>query len=175
MKVRIILSSALVLMSLSGSSFARNADSAARLVQVSRQASTLIGRILANGGAQPGVQPGVQPGASGGSSGGGGIDLPWIVENDAIALPIFMQASGQFNIAGNYAFESQLAYLNGQFAVGNFKFTAACARLSASKNVLARANLAAIQPPVGLFGAFNGEVLNMLNVIEQTRLGSGCL
>lgn len=153
------------------------AQEAQRVAEVAKSASQLVSRILASRGVgSPGV-PGVptNPGVpSGGEGSGGGIVLPWVTENDAAAFPAYLQAQSQLDTAGNYGFESQLAFLNGQINVGVYKFTLACGRLATGKLALARANLLAIQFPVGLFGPFNGEVLNMLTIIQQTRSSSGC-
>lgn len=161
--------------------FAHSAQQAQSIGQTARRAKALVDRILSNapaGGSfnTPRPQPGFPnpaprptwPGT------GGGPRFPW-QENDNLALPIFTQAGAELNIAANYAFEALDSYLRGQFQMGNFKFVSSCSRLSTAKSALARANFAAVQPPVGFFGVFNNEVLSMLNEIENARRTNQCL
>ncbi len=55
----------------------------------------------------------------------GGVVFPWQHENDATALPIFLQASSDLNTSANSALEAQNAFLNGQILSVVFKFTIA--------------------------------------------------
>jgi hypothetical protein len=177
MKARFIMSLVLASSLFSGASYASDANKAGAIGRVAQKASALTQRILSRSGAGGGsVSTGpVVSGPQTGPSTGGGIRFPWEHESDALALPIFMQSAGHLNQAANSAFESQAAFLSGQIQFGLFKFTTACSRLSIGKSSLARANLAALQPPVGFFGVFNVEVLTMLNEIETARITNGCL
>lgn len=181
MKISSIMTIAALVVTFAGSELYAGANEARNIQRVSVKAKNLVNRILSRGPSRPapGVgQPGIgQPGT--GQPGiinpgrPGGIRFPW--ENDALALPMFMQSSSQLNTAANYAFESLNYYLSGNISMGNFKFVSACGRLATAKSALARANFAALQPPVGAFGVFNPEVLNMLNEIETARTTNGCL
>lgn len=179
MKARFIMSLVLASSVLSGSSFAADAASAARLGAVAKKASALTQRIISRSGASGSgngsVETGPVAGPETGPASGGVIHFPWENENDALALPIFLQSSSQLDQAANFAFQSQFHFLNGQIQIALFEFTSACSRLAIGKSALARANLAAIQPPVGFFGVFNVEVLTMLNEIQLARTSNGCL
>ena len=179
MRNRTLIKALLILTTFGATNAYSGVNEARNIARTAQKAKNLVSRILASGGHQPGSGP-VQPGFPGVGGGGfpqpgtGGGTFPW-QENDALALPMFMQASGQLNTAANYAFESLNYFLSGNISMGNFKFVSSCSRLAISKSALSRANFAAIQPPVGVFGVFNAEVFAMLNEIENARVSNGCL
>jgi len=167
MKKRILF--ALVLGFSFGSKAFCGAVEAGNIAAVSQKANSLVQRVLARSNGAPSLSPEV-----GGLSGLEGTGLEDILENDALALPAFMQSASHLSQAANYAFQSQAAYLGGNIAFGNFKFATACARLSIGKLALSRANFAAIQPPVGFFGVFNAEIIAVLQEIFLAQSSNGC-
>lgn len=103
---------------------------------------------------------------------------PWevtedvILENDYVALPIYQQASNNLFTAGSYADQAIFALAGINPQEGAFLFAQSCAKMGISRSQIARANLAAIQPPAGYLAAFGPELEEV--VVELNALHTRC-
>lgn len=130
------------------------------------------------GGSFP-TNPGVP---SGGGHGGFYVesDLPDLLndgdvnESDALALPVFIQASGSLFDAGHFVDVSTIDLLGGNIQQGNFEFAMACSRMGISRSQIARANLAALQPPTGLLAPFSADLLQVVTELNALRFSANC-
>jgi len=102
------------------------------------------------------------------------VDSSLVNESDALALPILMQASSSLFNAGTSADGALLGFLSGNIALGNFRFAMACNQLGLSRSQIARARLAAIQPPVEFLGPFGPELNLTVLEIVALRQAEGC-
>jgi hypothetical protein len=125
-----------------------------------KQLATRIDQIIA--------QTGVTPGSP------SNPNDPWWTEADSIALPIFTQASGSLWAAATNADQWKLAVLQFNFALANFKFAMTCNMIAQSRSQLARANSAAMLPPVGFLAAFGPEITAHLQELQALRTDNGC-
>ena len=102
-------------------------------------------------------------------------DDPWVwYENDLTALPILMSASSTLGNAGALSDQAKLAYLSGNFALGNFRYAQACSSLGIARSQVARANTAALLPPVGFLAAFGPDLANVVIELQLLRASEGC-
>ena len=121
-------------------------------------------------------------GFPGGGFPGGGHG-PWftaegdelaVAESDALALPIYVQASGNLFDASSQADNANIHFLQGQIALANFEFANACAKMGISRSQIARANLAALQPPLGFLAPFGPQLADVVVNLNQLRAAEGC-
>lgn len=108
---------------------------------------------------------------------GGGRSPLWengLEENDALALPIFIQASTSLGNAATLADASLAAFLSFNIALGNFRFAQSCNRMGLSRSQISRANFAAIQPPVGFLAAFSPDITNTVSELLALKATVGC-
>lgn len=95
-------------------------------------------------------------------------------ENDALALPVLIQASTSLGQAASLSDQAKLAFLAGNFQLGNFRFSQACNRMGISRSQIARANTAAMQPPVNLLAAFGPDLTATVVELNALRVSEGC-
>ncbi len=95
-------------------------------------------------------------------------------ESDALALPVFTQASGSLFDAGHFVDVSTIDLLGGNIQQGNFEFAMACSRMGISRSQIARANLAALQPPTGLLAPFSADLLQVVTELNALRFSANC-
>lgn len=130
-------------------------------------AKSVVDRAIGSGG-----------GASPGNSNPGPGPSPWelndaeITENDFVALPIYQQSAHNLFTAGSYADKAIIALSGVNVQEGAFLFAQSCAKMGISRSQIARANLAASQPPVGYLAAFGPELTEV--VIELNELHQRC-
>lgn len=126
----------------------------------------------------------MQPRAEGGESfpspsHSGGPDV-WsheekeeILEDDAIAMPIYQTASNNLFSAGSLADQALIDLSSGIYIQeGTYKYAQACAKMAIARSQISRANLAASQTPVGNLQAF-GPTLREV-VVELNALHARC-
>jgi hypothetical protein len=165
---------------------AQNLQSALlRAKSVVDRAISAVGEVGGGGGGGGGASDGGGwgGGGSGGGGGGGGGTGPWSVsedflmelpENDALALPVLIQASTSLGQAASLSDQAKLAFLGGNFQLGNFRFSQACNRMGISRSQIARANTAAMQPPVNFLAAFGPDLTATVVELNALRASEGC-
>lgn len=147
-------------------SAATSDDARAVRDSVYRAKSVVDRAISASGHSRPTPGPAPSPGPS-----------PWeveeleVTESDDAALPIYQEASNNLYAAGSLADQAIIALSSGfNIQEGAFKFAQSCAKMGIARSQVARANLAAAQPPVGYlvqFGPELQEVVVELNALHQ--------
>lgn len=139
------------------------------------RAKAVVDRALAASGSQGGSHGGWDTGSSSPGSG----PSPWevgeevILESDFVALPIYQQASNSLFAAGSLADQAIFALSGVNIQEGVFLYAKSCAKMGISRSQVARANLAALQPPVGYLAAFGPELEEV--VVELNALHQRCL
>jgi hypothetical protein len=117
------------------------------------------------------MDPSNNPSSNHPPSGGDGVwavpDEERILEDDAIAVPIYHAAGNNLYLASSLADQAVIDLSSGiNIQQGTFKFSQACAKMAIARSQIARANLAAAQIPVGNLQAFGPalrEVVEELN------------
>lgn len=173
----------------SGLAHAATADNAQNLQSALLRAQSVVDRAISSvgggggGGGGGGDDGGWGGGGGGGGGWGGGGSGPWSVsedvlmelqENDALALPVLIQASTSLGQAASLSDQAKLAFLAGNFQLGNFRFSQACNRMGISRSQIARANTAAMQPPVNLLAAFGPDLTATVVELNALRVSEGC-
>jgi hypothetical protein len=172
----------------SGLAHAGTADNAQNLQSALLRAKSVVDRAISavgggGGGASDGGGWGGGGSGGGGGGGGGGGTGPWSVsedflmelpENDALALPVLIQASTSLGQAASLSDQAKLAFLGGNFQLGNFRFSQACNRMGISRSQIARANTAAMQPPVNFLAAFGPDLTATVVELNALRASEGC-
>ncbi len=131
------------------------------------QAEALKNRIQK---AQADVQRLINIGRGDGEAGGD--------ENDALAVPVLLEASGSLFTAGQRADDALFAALSGNFALATFRFTQACTQTGLARSQVARARLAALAFPPGFLTVVAGDFTLIVNELFLLRspfpVGVGC-
>lgn len=173
-------------MSYTGMALAAGSGNAQNLQAGILKAKAVVDRAIAATGGAGGGSGGAGGAPSGDPWGGGfpgggfpgGGTGPWltadVAENDAIALPILIQASTSLGQAASFSDQAKLAYLGGNIAFGNFRFAEACNRMGISRSQIARANTAALQPPMGFLAAFGPDLTATVVELNALRASEGC-
>ncbi len=101
-------------------------------------------------------------------------DSESVLENDAVALPIYMQASSSLGNAAVHADQSVASFLTGNIAFGNYSFSVACAKMGIGRSQVSRANFAALLPPAGFLTAFGPDLTELVTELGLLKLTVGC-
>ena len=103
-----------------------------------------------------------------------GLEDLGLPENDALALPILLQASSTLFQAGQSADQAIAAFLVANIAFGNYRFSMACLNTGLARSQVARANIAALQPPAGFLVAFSPDLGNVVTELLLLRATVAC-
>jgi len=146
-----------------------------------RQAKAVVDNAIAGAQGAGGLSGGSTGGSTGSAPGGGnGPGGPWgmtvedVNENDAIALPVLIQASTSLGQAATDSDLANFAFISGNIAFGNFKFALACSQMGISRSQISRANTAALQFPLGFLSAFGPDLTQVLIELNQLKFTEGC-
>ena len=103
-----------------------------------------------------------------------GMEDLGLPENDAMALPILLQASSTLFQAGQSADQAVAAFLAANIAFGNYRFSMACLNTGLARSQVARANIAALQPPAGFLVAFSPDLGTVVTELILLRATVAC-
>jgi len=175
-----------------GLAYAGTSDNAGNLQTGLLKAKAVVDRAISAGagsgggsgsGGSAGGGWGGAGGAGSGGGAGGGSNGPWfasdealvdLLESDALALPVLIQASTSLGQAASLSDQAKLAFLSANFQLGNFRFSEACNRMGISRSQIARANTAALQPPTGFLAAFGPDLTATVIELNSLRASEGC-
>jgi len=171
-----------------GLAYAGTSDNAGNLQSGLLKAKAVVDRAISAAGGSGGGSGGADNGGGWGGAGngggaGGGSNSPWfasdealadLLESDALALPVLIQASASLGQAASLSDQAKLAFLSANFQLGNFRFSQACNRMGISRSQIARANTAALQPPAGFLAAFGPDLTATVIELNSLRTSEGC-
>ena len=158
----LIASSFLLSMSLTSvAAFAGDLENAQNLKAGIQKAQQVVDRVIDSVGPQASLHD-------------VGLDDLGLGENDALALPALMQASSSLFRAGQNVDESILYFLSGNVPFGLYKFSMGCMSTGLARSQIARANVAALQPPAGFVTAFSIDLISVVNELFLLRSAVSC-
>lgn len=165
MSIRSKLLAGLLLTGVLGTAEAQAADlaKARMLSQGVKRAKSIVDRaIRAAGGAEAGAESYTESDTGDDS------------ESDALALPIYVQASASLGEAAESADQAVFSFLTGNIAYGNYTFSVSCAKMGIGRSRISRANLATLIPPVGFLAPFGPELTDLVTELGLLKFTVGC-
>lgn len=160
-KVQMALGTLLAFSLGSADVFAADLESARMLSQGVKRAKAVVDRaIRAAGGAEA---------LSEDISRSGDVE-----ESDAVALPIYVQASASLGNAAVNADQAVLNFLSGNIAFGNYSFSVSCAKMGIGRSQVSRANFATLLPPPGFLTTFGPELTELVTELGLLKVTVGC-
>lgn len=102
------------------------------------------------------------------------IEMLEVYENDPPALNRLALANISLEKAAVLAEDAEEAFSLLDFDFGNFNFVKSCSQAAISRSRIARANILAIQPPVGFLMAFSTEMLDIVDELADLKNDVGC-